>query len=134
MKPCCLFSTRSANYAINNRDFVFLKNYGEAYYDSDGKLVHYNHVWDEGIRLLFQCHNCGAYFIYQQSEYHGSSKDCCYEDYFQVESEALADKYNAELNGLQMESKLRYGPRIWGTDGDFVWNKGKAVIYQTPTQ
>lgn len=84
-KACIAFGMDSATEAwrhlMGDRQLVI--NYGNEF---EGK---YLHTWDDGERILFRCKECGGYFLYQTSEYHGRD-DSYYHDFFPVTGPVLA--------------------------------------------
>lgn len=120
-KPCCLFNYDTAEAAYKNMDFITIKEYGDCVKNPDGSIKHWLYVWDDGHRSLFQCKKCGAYFIYQSSEYH-ASEDSYYSDWYQVEDEQKAFMINDALDGDQLEREYK-APRIIKTDNKLAWKK-----------
>ena len=120
-KLCCLFDYTNAEIAYKNMDFRTIKEYGDCVKNPDGSIKHWNFAWDDGHRSLFQCKRCGAYFIYQSSEYH-ASEDSYYSDWYQVEDEHKASIINDVLDGDQLDKEYK-APRIIKTNGKLSWNK-----------
>lgn len=86
-------------------DFEFIMGYGDKFINEDGSIKHYLHTWDDGERRLIRCKKCGAYFIRQDSEFHGFD-DSDYMDWFQVESPNDAEKLNEMYNGWELEKNI----------------------------
>ena len=97
-KACIAFGMDSATEAwhhlLGDRQLVI--NYGNEF---EGK---YLHTWDDGERILFRCKECGGYFLYQTSEYHGRD-DSYYHDFFPVTGPEEAESLNRRWNGWQIE-------------------------------
>ncbi len=118
---CCIFEFENIEEAIKSMDFEFIKGYEDKFINKDGSIKHYLHTWDDGERRLIRCKRCGAYFLRQDSEFHGFD-DSDYMDWFQVESPNAAEKLNEMLNGWEIERKY-HSPRLSRTNGEYHWNK-----------
>ena len=123
-KTCCLFDFDDAQTAYDHMEMEFVFFYGAAYYNPKGRLEHYLHTWDEGARSLVKCKKCGAFFLVQDSEYHGR-EDSYYTDWYQVEGEKEAERLNAMFDGYALESRY-HAPWIKKTNSVLTWSKGKS--------
>lgn len=106
-KNCCVFDVLPAADAYRAFKCKVLVEYGDCYRDSNGNVRHYLHTWDDGYRSLVQCVKCGALFLFQSSEYHGSESDGYYSDYFPVVSAENAEAINAAYDGFKLERKYK---------------------------
>lgn len=120
---CCIFSFPDADTAARNFDFEIVENYGDAYRDSRGKVVHYLHTWDDGNRTLIRCRRCGALFLRQDSEYHDMchGNDAYYTTLVPVKSRDKALAYNKKYNGDALENKCG-GIQMHSHSTGWVWN------------
>lgn len=115
--PCCIFSDENTAYEklLSMRT---VKDYGSTQLNSDGSVKHYLHTWDDGSRYLIQCPVCGAFFLVQNSEYHGS-EDSYYSDWFQVNNAEHALLLNELYNGFQIEFNYK-APMAMRTNERFL--------------
>ena len=118
---CCIFENETIEDAIKSMRFETIKEYGNKFLNEDGSVKHFLHTWDEGERELVRCNKCGAYFIKQDSEFHGLD-DTDYTDWYQVENPDIAEKLNEIYNGWELEKKYS-APGILRTNGKYHWNK-----------
>ncbi len=120
-KVCKAFGMEDPREAYDHieKNLAFVRNYGDRAYG------HWLHTWDDGFRSLLRCRKCGAYILYQSSEFHGMmSGDSYYGDYFPVGGKKKADKLNRRYDGDRIEQEFpkRY---LMKTNGSLAWNRGK---------
>ncbi|HEX3023261.1 MAG TPA: hypothetical protein VHP81_12825, partial [Lachnospiraceae bacterium] len=122
---CCIFGFDNIEEAVKAMNFEFIKDYGDTFLNEDGSIKHYLHTWDDGERRLVRCKNCGAYFIRQASELHGS-EDSYYIDWYQVESPDIAEKLNEIYSGWALEAEYK-APGMFMTNGKYHWNNANDI-------
>ena len=98
-KKCHAFALKDAEAAWEHMQLETVKDYGDYAYG------HYLHTWDDGKRMLTKCKTCGGFVLIQKSEFHSfmGGDDGYYTDYFPVEDEIEADKYNQMYVGFEIE-------------------------------
>lgn len=101
---CCLFSLEKVNNG--DIDLEVVEDFGEAYQDENGEIVHFFHTWDDGNRELVRCKKCGALLLRQWSEFHGI-EDAYYTDLFPVKSREEALVFNKEFSGWAIEKEYK---------------------------
>lgn len=121
-KRCCIFNEQTAADAYRILRCNTLAEYRDRYRDPNGHVQHYLHTWDDGYRSLLQCVKCGALFLVQSSEYHGSESDGYYTDFFPVVSAENAEAINAAYDGFKLERQYK-GLKLSITNLHPSWNK-----------
>lgn len=101
-KRCEAFEMKDLREAWEHMDYRIVKDYG------DYANGHNLHTWDDGKRLLAKCRTCGGFILIQRSEFHSFSDgdDSYYTDYFPVENEEEAEKYNELYDGFEIERRF----------------------------
>lgn len=96
---CQAFDFEDAEEAWEHMSLEILRDYGDFAYG------HSLHTWDDGKRMLARCKTCGGFILIQKSEFHSFSDgdDSYYTDYFPVEDEKEADKFNKMYSGFDIE-------------------------------
>ena len=102
-------------------DVEIVEDFGDVFRGEDGGVRHCLHTWDDGCRMLVRCNRCGAYFLHQWSEFHGSD-DSYYSDYFPVSGREEAVTLNEKYDGFKIESCYQ-GLWIWKSNSTWNWNK-----------
>jgi hypothetical protein len=119
---CCIFSFPDADTAARHFDFERVESYGDVYRNWRGKLVHYLHAWDAGERTLIRCRKCGALFLRQDSEFHGTYGDDGYHtNLLPVANRDEALTYNKKYDGNALEREYK-GIEIWNSRAGWLWN------------
>ena len=121
VKRCHIFEFEDPQDAYDAMDVENIEDYGDVQYG------HFLHVWDDGKRMLKRCRKCGAYILYQRSEYHGfSDDDSYYSDWFPVDGPDDADRLNKEFDGWSIEREFQ-GKWLAKTNGNLRWmNESKG--------
>ena len=123
--PCHIWEIADAKEAYDSFRGELIREYGEDVSLDDGKVLHWNYMWDDGWRSLVRCRKCGGLLIMQSSEYHSfsDSPDGYYKDWIPAASEEEADLLNILLGAVEMENvSCRH---IRGNNGDIFWKRGK---------
>ena len=104
-----------------NNDIIV--SYGSSF---EGKTLH---TWDDGERILFQCRDCGVFFLWQDSEFHSFSDDDdrYYSDYFPVEGLEDAQRLNRELDGFEIERRFPGRYLVQDNDSAPHWKYGDST-------
>ena len=98
-KACTAFGMNNAaeawRHLLGSSGLII--NYGDEF---EGK---YLHTWDDGKRILYRCNQCGGYYLYQASEFHGYDDDSHYHDFFPVTGPEEAEALNRRWSGADIE-------------------------------
>jgi ribosomal protein L32 len=115
---CCIFAFPTASMAIENLVIKEVENYG-----GEGE----GFSWNDGMRALVHCVNCGALFLRHKVKFLAMSYDMdeiTYVDYFAFPGREEAFDYNEKYkkDGLLLRSQFK-GLKIWFNGREWQWNK-----------
>lgn len=122
--PCHIWDIADGKEAWDSFHGRLVKDYGDNVTGGD-QILHWNHMWDDGGRLLLRCKECGGLVLVQSSEFHSftDSPDGYYEDWIPVASEEEAHLLNILLDALPMEN---YSCRhLRRNNGKCFWTGGE---------
>ena len=126
MYPCHIFNMPDPAKAYEDFRGELVKDYGDCVSRRDGRVLHWNYMWDDGYRSLVRCRECGGLVLMQSSEYHSFSDapDGYYRDWIPVATEEEADLLNVLLDAGEFErhphrrfSRTNGDCHLFGTDG-----------------
>ena len=124
MYPCHIWSIEDAGKAYAEFQGELIRDYGDTVRLRDGRVLHWNHAWDEGGRSLVRCAKCGGLILMQKSEYHNmyDGPDGYYRDWIPVATAEEGDLKNILLN----EGELEFDPcrHLRGNNRTFFWTGG----------
>ena len=132
--PCHIYDIADAKEAHNSFRGELVKEYGDNVSLKNGKVLHWNYMWDDGSRSLVRCRDCGGLLIKQDSEIHSftDAPDGFFQDWIPVASEEEADLLNILLTNLEMESvPCRH---LRGNNRYFFWTKNKEPEPHDPEE
>ena len=122
--PCHIHTILNAQEARNAFRGELVKDYGDCV--RLGKhVLHWNHVWDDGGRVLMRCSDCGGLMLIQTSEFHSTmSDDGYYEDWIPVASAEEADLMNIFLDADELDGMDCHHLMI--NNGQAHWSRGES--------
>jgi len=132
--PCHIYEIADAVEAYASFRGELIKEYGDNVTLSDGTVLHWNYMWDDGSRYLVRCKKCGGLLIMQSSEYHSfsDSPDGYYKDWIPAASVKEADLLNILLGAMEMENvPCRH---IRRNNDDVFWTEGKEPEAYDPDE
>ena len=104
--PCHIYENTDAKEVFDTWEGELVRDYGEYTALEDGTVLHWNHTWDEGSRILVRCNVCGGLVIRQYSVYNDmyDGPDGYYRDWVPVASVEEADLLNILWGAMELEN------------------------------
>ena len=118
MKECCLFTRCSFGDVGKGLPFIEIENIGGG--DGEG------YSWDDGIRKLCRCKNCGALFLSYEIRFLAMTyeqDDISYRYFLPVANRDEAIEYMEKYIGSVGLKDSYNGKKIWFDGSKWCWEK-----------